>query len=431
MKKTIAFILSALMVFSMTACGGTAETTAPAATEKQTEASTAKAPETTEAPSTAEPTTEAPATEAPTTAEPTTEAPSTAEPATEAPTTAEPTTEVPSTAEEVKLVDKTVANAFHFMAPEDWKEKDGSYQAYNGGIKMFFYSFTRKNSAKWSKVADDKFTDELVSYLKDRKMFEELRRDELIKTDTGLDCRFVTFKYMNNCFPDLGVLAVYDWDTTKCFAILFQFEVVNSSDVRDCLVLINKTIERIGSTPTAAEPTTEAPTKETPTKEAATTAAAAEMVERTVANAFRFMVPAEWDRQENGSYIAQNGSVAIYFYGMPLSDSSFTKGIKVKDKDFSKQLVSYLNKSSTDGVTYKIYNSELADQAYKTKKGLDYRFLMLQWSDNSGNRGGSLISAFDYTDDEVFVIWFDYGIIGGVMAQECMSIINKTIERIK
>lgn len=72
MKRFLALILAAVMVFSLTACSSE-EPTQAASAEQTTEAPTTAAP-TTEAPTTAAPTTEAPTTAAPTTEAPTTEA---------------------------------------------------------------------------------------------------------------------------------------------------------------------------------------------------------------------------------------------------------------------------------------------------------------------------------------------------------------------
>ena len=73
MKKIVALLLAAAMVFALTACSSSEPATTAAPTEAQTEAPKTEAA-TTEAPATEAPATEAPATEAPATEAPTSEA---------------------------------------------------------------------------------------------------------------------------------------------------------------------------------------------------------------------------------------------------------------------------------------------------------------------------------------------------------------------
>ena len=102
-RRYLAFILAAVMIVSLAACGKKdKETTAVPTSEVPATA----APTTREEPTTAAPTTVAPTTVVPTTPEPTTEVPTTPEPTTPEPTTPEPTTEPEPVTEPAPVVDK-------------------------------------------------------------------------------------------------------------------------------------------------------------------------------------------------------------------------------------------------------------------------------------------------------------------------------------
>ena len=183
---------------------------------------------------------------------------------------------------------------------------------------------------------------------------------------------------------------------------------------------------------TSAEPstaeTTEAPPETTEEPPESTEEPATEYI---IAETFRFMLPADWEKQENGSLMADGGSVRIFFCTVPLNDAAFSKGIKIKDKDFGKQLVAYFNDDENTEVTYTIYDSDAADQTGRTESGLDYRFILVRLDRASGSKGASILSAYSLDKENVLVIFFEYELSGGIAAEECLETVNRTIERIK
>ncbi len=188
----------------------------------------------------------------------------------------------------------------------------------------------------------------------------------------------------------------------------------------------------------AAEPSAEIST-DAETSAEDSTAESTEVPETTeeptaeyiIADTFRFLLPADWEIQDNGSLTADGGSVRISFRTVPLNDAAFSEGIKIKDKDFGKQLVAYFNDDENTEVTYTIYDSDAADQAGRTESGLDYRFILVRLDRASGSKGASILSAYSLDKENVLVIFFEYELSGGIAAEECLETVNKTIERIK
>ena len=141
------------------------------------------------------------------------------------------------------------------------------------------------------------------------------------------------------------------------------------------------------------------------------------------------MLPAGWEKQDDGSLAA--GSVRISFCTVPLNDAAFSEGIKIKDKDFGKQLVAWFNENGDGEITYLIYGSDAADQTARTENGLDFRFILIIPDKGSTVKDSSILSAYSLDKENVLVIRFEYGLEAGIAAEECLETINKTIERIK
>lgn len=176
---------------------------------------------------------------------------------------------------------------------------------------------------------------------------------------------------------------------------------------------------------TAAEPST-AETAEVPPE--TTEEPTAEYI---IADTFRFLLPADWEKQADGSLTAGGGSVRISFRTVPLNDAAFSEGIKIKDKDFGKQLVAYFNAAEDNGVFYTIYDSDAADQTARTESGLDYRFILVITNGDSDGKSSSILSAYSLDKENVLVIFFEYELSGGIAAEECLETVNRTIERIR
>ena len=168
--------------------------------------------------------------------------------------------------------------------------------------------------------------------------------------------------------------------------------------------------------------TTEEPTEETTEEPTA---------EYIIADTFLFMLPAGWERRDDGSLAAHGGSVRISFCTVPLSSEPFSEGIKIKDDDFGKQLVAWFNENGDSEVTYTIYDSDVADQTARTESGLDYRFILIIPHGDSNNKDSSILSAYNLDKENVLVIRFEYGLEAGIAAEECLETVNKTIERIQ
>ncbi|MBQ7602041.1 MAG: hypothetical protein IJU49_07775, partial [Lachnospiraceae bacterium] len=179
---------------------------------------------------------------------------------------------------------------------------------------------------------------------------------------------------------------------------------------------------------TSAEDSTAESTEVPETTEETTEEPTAEYI---IADTFLFMLPAGWERQDDGSLAAGGGSVRISFCTVPLSSEPFSEGIKIKDKDFGKQLVAWFNENGDSEVTYTIYDSDAADQTARTESGLDYRFILIIPDKGSTVKDSSILSAYSLDKENILVIRFEYGLEAGIAAEECLETVNKTIDRIQ
>lgn len=179
---------------------------------------------------------------------------------------------------------------------------------------------------------------------------------------------------------------------------------------------------------TSAEDSTAESTEVPETTEETTEEPTAEYI---IADTFLFMLPAGWERRDDGSLAAHGGSVRISFCTVPLSSEPFSEGIKIKDDDFGKQLVAWFNENGDSEVTYTIYDSDAADQTARTESGLDYRFILIIPDGDGSVKDSSILSAYSLDKENVLVIRFEYGLEAGIAAEECLETVNKTIERIQ
>ena len=150
-----------------------------------------------------------------------------------------------------------------------------------------------------------------------------------------------------------------------------------------------------------------------------------------LADAFRFTAPADWEKQEDGSFTAADGSVTISFFTVPLSDKAFTEEITLEGESLGGELAAYFDKISENGLTHAVYDSESADGMLRTDSGLDCRFILLRVSENDEYKGTAILSVYGLDEENLLVIRFDYGISSGITAEECLEALNQTIERIE
>ncbi len=150
--------------------------------------------------------------------------------------------------------------------------------------------------------------------------------------------------------------------------------------------------------------------------------------ERIVGGAFRFTVPADWAEQDNGSYSAVGGSVIISFYAFPFTANGYSmpEGIKVNDDAFPEAFVKLMNANDRGSWRYEL--SE--ERSETTAGGLDNRFMVLNVKNPAGGSSSIIMSAYDWNDEQVFAIMFEYGVITVGYAESCWSTINSTLERI-
>ncbi|MBR2802683.1 MAG: hypothetical protein IKE21_08910 [Erysipelotrichaceae bacterium] len=201
-----------------------------------------------------------------------------------------------------------------------------------------------------------------------------------------------------------------------------------------------------GSSSASQEPSkeetaeTEAPVEET--KEPETTAepeptAAPEtnddMVERTVGDAFRFMVPKDWEKQENGSYMVDSdrGPINIFFLKLAPEEKGYAlpEGFSIESEDLAEVFIDYMNEAQVfQDVTMKLYNADEGVQ--ETANGLRYRHIACDVLDKDGNEVDYIILyVYEWTDDAYFSIVFDPAYSVSTV-RDCIKIIHKTIERI-
>ena len=182
---------------------------------------------------------------------------------------------------------------------------------------------------------------------------------------------------------------------------------------------------------TAAETSTDAETN-AESSDAAETAETSENAEtaevpgneRTVFG-FRFTVPDGWEKQEDGSYLADEGRVLIDFFLLPAGEA-FSAGTAVSSESFAAQLVALLNEGADNDGIYELYHSALLH----TKSGLENCFVMLKYNDREVRDHLFIFSAYDRTDNNFFIIRISFGLDASVRGEECWELINSTIERI-
>ena len=184
----------------------------------------------------------------------------------------------------------------------------------------------------------------------------------------------------------------------------------------------------------SAEATTETPAEETPpageSSEEPPASSDEAGSECNFADTFRFTAPESWEKQDDGSFTAADGSVRISFCIVPLSDESFSEGIGFRDEDLGSELAAYFSGISEDGVSYSVYDSPSADMFSRTDSGLEYRFLLLRTAENGGYTGTSILSAYEISEEILLVIRFRYAFDSGIAAEQCLEAVNHTIERI-
>ena len=145
---------------------------------------------------------------------------------------------------------------------------------------------------------------------------------------------------------------------------------------------------------------------------------------------FRFTASESWEKQDDGSFTAADGSVRISFCTVPLSDEVFSEGIGFRDEDLGSELAAYFSGISEDGVSYAVYDSPSADMFSRTDSGLEYRFLLLRTAENGGYTGTSILSAYEISEENLLVIRFRYAFDSGIAAEQCLEAVNHTIERL-
>ncbi len=157
------------------------------------------------------------------------------------------------------------------------------------------------------------------------------------------------------------------------------------------------------------------------------------MVERTVGEAFRFLVPKDWKEQSDGSYEIETdrGPMYIYFFRFPVNGDGYAlpNGFSLDSNDFGNMLTDYLNQMQllAEG-SLELYNT--GDKAYETEKGLRYRSISCNCLDSNGSKNDyMLFYLYEWTDEAYFCITFDWAYsISSV--RDCINTINETIERI-
>ena len=200
-----------------------------------------------------------------------------------------------------------------------------------------------------------------------------------------------------------------------------------------------------GSSSASQEPSreetaeTEAPVEETkepeatPEPEATAAPETNDMVERTVGDAFRFMVPTDWEKQENGSYMVDSdrGPINIFFLRLAPEEKGYDlpEGFSIASEDLAEVFVDYMNEAQVfSDVTTELYNADEGVQ--ETANGLRYRHIACDILDKDGNKVDYIIMyLYEWTDDAYFSIAFDPAYSVSTV-RDCIKIIHKTIERI-
>ncbi len=157
------------------------------------------------------------------------------------------------------------------------------------------------------------------------------------------------------------------------------------------------------------------------------------MVERTVGEAFRFLVPKDWNEQTDGSYEIETdrGPMYIVFFKFPVKGDGYAlpDGFSLDSDDFGEKFTDYLNQMHllAEG-SLELYNT--GDKAYETEKGLRYRSITCSALDSNGSKNNHLLFyLYEWTDEAYFCVAFDWAYsISSV--RECINTINQTIERI-
>ena len=185
---------------------------------------------------------------------------------------------------------------------------------------------------------------------------------------------------------------------------------------------------------------TEAPVEETKEPEATAepepTAAPEtneDMVERTVGDAFRFMVPKDWEKQENGSYMVDSdrGPISIFFMQLAPEEEGYDlpEGFSIESEDLAEVFVDYINEAQVFlDVTAELYNADEGVQ--ETANGLRYRHIACDILVKDGNKVDYIIMyLYEWTDNACFSIAFDPAYSVSTV-RDCIKIIHKTIERV-
>ena len=157
------------------------------------------------------------------------------------------------------------------------------------------------------------------------------------------------------------------------------------------------------------------------------------MVERTVGNAFRFLVPEDWKQQTDGSYEVKTdeGPLYIYFFRFRVKGDGYAMpdGFSLDSDDFGEALTDYLNDMQllTEG-SLSLYNSD--EKAYHTETGLSYRHIACDVLDSNGNKVDyMLFYLYEWNEEAYFSIVFEpaYDVVS---VRDCIGTIHKTIERV-
>ena len=203
----------------------------------------------------------------------------------------------------------------------------------------------------------------------------------------------------------------------------------------------NGALETTSENATEEASATSEPEESTEETETTTEEAPDNMTERIVAETFRFLVPNEWEKQEDGSYYVGDGNmrndVAIYFFGAPRKTdvSELSESLNVQDDNFPEEFVNHLNTIGLyENIDLQLTDSDTATwhNAQETAKGIPYRRLGLHGIEKDSGKnavmGTVIIDVYDWNEEEFFMIIMESYSVSAM--NECHRIIHRTFERI-